>query len=71
MPDELTEKQAESLKEFAKTISDFDISINYDLFIDNGILDSKMIQSTNHESPLDLVNVYLNRKKNKQGPNLS
>lgn len=70
-PDELTEKQVESLKEFAKTISDYDVSINYDLFIDNGILDSKMIQSTNRESPLELVNIYLNRKKNKQGPNLS
>ena len=71
LPDELTKKQEESLKEFAKTISDFDVSLNYDLFIDNGLLDSKMIQSSNHESPLELVNVYLNRKKNKQGPNLS
>ncbi len=65
LPDELTEKQVESLKKFAESISDFDVSINYNLSIDSGILDSKMIQSHNHETPLELVEIYLNRTKTK------
>lgn len=66
MPDELTPKQEESLKEFTKSINDFKCSINYDLTIDTGILDSKIIQSLNHETSNEIVDIYLERKKENQ-----
>jgi len=61
LPDKLTDNQKEALNDFCSSISNFDISINYDLSIDTGILDSKTIQGFNHEKPIDLLNVYLNR----------
>ena len=63
LPDELTDKQIESLKEFTENISNFSISVNYDLNIDTGILDSKSIQGFNNETPKEIVNIYLERKK--------
>ena len=65
-PDELTPKQEMALKEFAQNISDFSISINYDLVINDGILNSKTIQGCNHEKPLELLESYFKSKeKNK------
>lgn len=61
MPDELTEKQKESLISFCSRISDFNIIINYDLTIDMGLLDSKTIMGFNHETPLELINTYFER----------
>lgn len=69
LPDQLTEKQQTSLIEFAKNIENFDIMINYDISIDTGILDSKTIQGFNHETPLELINVYLKRINNKNNIN--
>lgn len=66
MPDQLTPKQTESLKEFSKSINDFKCLINYDLTIDSGILDSKIIQSLNHETSNEIVDIYLERKKENQ-----
>ena len=69
LPDQLTEKQQTSLIEFAKNIENFDVMINYDISIDTGILDSKTIQGFNHETPLELINVYLKRINNKNNIN--
>lgn len=63
MPDELTPKQEEALKEFSESINNFKCSINYDLTIDTGILDSKIIQSLNHETSNDIIDIYLQRKQ--------
>ncbi len=63
VPDQLSSAQIESLKKFTTEINDFDIIINYDLSIDTGILDSKMIRSFDHETPLELINIYLERNK--------
>lgn len=69
LPDELTDKQKESLIEFAKSIENFDIMINYDLSIDTGILDSKTIQGFNHETPQELIDIYLKRVNSKDSSN--
>jgi len=64
LPETLTEKQKEALKKLAADISDFNISINYDLTLD-GILDSKTIQGFNHETPSELIEIYLKRIEEK------
>lgn len=61
LPDELTDKQRESLISFAESISEFEVSINYDLSIEMGILDSKSIQGFNHETPKELFDIYFQR----------
>lgn len=61
LPDELTDKQKESLIKFAESISDFEILINYDLSIETGILDSKTIQGFNNETPKELLDIYFKR----------
>lgn len=65
LPDQLTQKQETSLKEFSQSISDFSICINYDLTIESGILDSKMIQGCNHEKPLELLECYFEKTTDK------
>lgn len=69
LPDTLTLNQRESLINFAESISDFDISINYDLSIETGILDSKTIQGFNHEKPKELLDIYFKRA-NKEDSNI-
>ena len=65
LPDELTDRQKDTLIKFAEKISDFDIYINYDLSIDTGILDSKTIQGFNHETPRELIDIYFKRLNKK------
>lgn len=60
MCDNPTDKQKETLKEFSRSISNFNVEIGYDLSIDQGYLDSKCIQMLDNESPEELVNTYLN-----------
>ena len=64
LPDELTDKQKEALYQFAENISDFSISVHYDLNIDTGILSSKTIQGMNNETPKEIIDVYMNTMKN-------
>lgn len=65
MPDKLTDNQIEALNQFVEEISDFSIVVNYDLSIDTGMLDSKSIQGFAGEKPKDIIETYLERKKEK------
>ena len=62
MPDNLTEKQKAALIQFAQTIPDFDVLINYDLKIEDGLLNSQTYQSTEKISPETLINSFLQRE---------
>ena len=65
MPDELTDKQVESLKQFAETIPNFSVFINYDFNLDTGLLDAKSLHGFDKETPRELIDIYLERYKNK------
>ena len=61
MPDSPTEKQQNTLLELTNTMSSFDTSINYNLLMEDGILNSKQISNINQEKPIDLANKYLKK----------
>lgn len=65
LPDQMTPAQIESLKQFVADIQDFDISIHYNLSIDMGMLDAKTIIGLNHETPMELMNLYFERVSEK------
>lgn len=66
LPDNLTDKQKDTLRKLAEDISDFNLLINYDITLDTGILDSKTIQGSDNETPSELIEIYLKRVEEKE-----
>ena len=65
IPNDITEKQEQSLYEFADEISDYEVGIYYDLKLEDGVLDEKGISSTSNETPSQLIDKFLNIKNKK------
>lgn len=66
MPDTITEEQNNALNEFCKEIKDYDILINYDITLEDGLLDSKTIlgtDDTNLEKLIQNYNEQISTKK--------
>lgn len=62
IPSTLTEKQKESLENFAQQILDYNIFITYDIEMIDGILDSKTYNSIEKITPIELIKNYLELK---------
>ena len=65
MPDTITEEQNEALNRFCKQIEDYDILINYDITLENGLLDSKTLQGTGGINPEAMIMNYNNQQTRK------
>ena len=65
MPDTITEEQNEALNRFCKQIEDYDILINYDITLENGLLDSKTLQGTGDINPEVMIMNYNNQQTQK------
>ena len=65
MPDTITEEQNEALNRFCKQIEDYDILINYDITLENGLLDSKTLQGTGGINPEVMIMNYNNQQTQK------
>lgn len=62
--------QKKTLYEFCNTISDYSITIFYDLKLDYGILDGKQIIGAFKKSPKDLLDQFFKEKENKPEVNI-
>ncbi len=65
MPNDITERQKQSLYEFSDEISDYEVGIYYDLELKDGVLDEKGISSTSNETPRQLIDRLFNIKNKK------
>ena len=63
LPDSLTENQKKSLMQFSKNISDFQILINYELKIEDGLLSSKTFQAAEAMMPEEMIQSYWSQKE--------
>lgn len=70
MPDNISNMQKKTLYEFCNTISDYSITIFYDLKLDYGILDGKQIIGAFKKSPKDLLDQFFKEKENKPEVNI-
>lgn len=66
MPDVITEKQELALNKFCQEIKDYDILIDYDITLEDGILNSKSIQGTGDQNPEAIIQSYNQNSKIKQ-----
>ena len=65
LPDNITEKQKEALDIFLDEISDYHITIAYDIRIENGIVLDNEVSSLSSESPRELFDKFFDIRKSK------
>lgn len=65
MPDVITEEQELALNKFCQEIKDYDILVDYDITLEDGILNSKSIQGTGDQNPEAIIQNYNQNGKNK------
>jgi hypothetical protein len=63
MPDVITEEQELALNNFCQEIKDYDILIDYDITLEDGILNSKSIQGTGDQDPEAIIQSYNQNSK--------
>lgn len=63
MPNNITEKQKESLYQFLDEIRDYEIGIHYNLELNDGTIDDVSISSTRNETPRELFDKFFDREK--------
>jgi hypothetical protein len=63
MPDVITEEQELALNKFCQEIKDYDILIDYDITLEDGILNSKSIQGTGDQNPEAIIQSYNQNSK--------
>lgn len=66
MPEDNSDKQWETLFLFCDSIPDYRISINYDITLVDGLLDSKSLSSTENSTPRSLMESYFQKIKNEK-----
>lgn len=65
IPDTITEKQKEGLSVFLDKISEYKITIIYDISIENGLFDGKEVISISREEPKEVFNKFFGDRKSK------
>ncbi len=65
LPESITEKQKDGLYSFLDEISDYHITIAYDIRIENGIVLDNEVSSVSSEEPRELFDKFFNIKKTK------
>lgn len=61
MPKDISEKQWETLFLFCDSIPDYQVTINYDIVLVDGLLDSKSLSSTENSNPRSLMESYFRK----------
>lgn len=65
LPKNMTSLQEESLYILAEEINDFEISIHYNITLEDGLLNTNSIQSSDKKSPRELLDIYFQQQRQK------